>query len=114
MLALRFVKLLAVLVYVAGTVGAVFPGLDGAARKRLAYFVAGPGFGATWIAGLWLAHWRGHTMLSWWIGGSLFLSLVSLQAPLFAAGRERTSGAIVALALLPLVAVLALMVWRPV
>ena len=53
-------------------------------------------------------------MLSWWIGGSLFLSLVSLQAPLFAAGRERTSGAIVALALLPLVAVLALMVWRPV
>ena len=114
MLLLRFVKLLAVLVYVAGTAGAVFPGLEGAVRKRMAYGVAGPGFGATWVAGVWLAHWRGHSMFSWWIVGALALTLTSLQGALFAAGRERTSGTIALVALLPLVAVLALMVWRPV
>ena len=113
MLWLRFAKLLGVLVLVAGTVGAVFPGLEGRVRKRLAYLVAGSGFGVTWIAGLLLVHWRGYSMLSTWVVGALVASLISLQGVLFAAGRERTSLTIAGVALLPLVVVLALMVWRP-
>ncbi len=113
MLWLRFAKLLGVLVLVAGTIGAVFPGLEGQVRKRFAYLVAGSGFGATWIAGLLLLHWRGYSMLSTWVVASLVASLVSLQGVLFAAGRERTSLTIATVALLPLVLVLALMVWRP-
>lgn len=114
MLWLRFAKLLGVLVLAAGTIAAVFPGVAGAARKRFAYLVAGPGFGITWLAGLLLVHWRGHSMLSIWVVGSLAGSLISLQGVLYAAGRERTSLTIAAVALLPLVLVLALMVWRPV
>jgi len=110
---LRFAKLLGVLVLAAGTVAAVFPGLDGRIRKRFAYLVAGPGFGATWIAGLLLVHWRGYSMLSTWVVASLAASLLSLQGVLFAAGRERTSLTIATVTLLPLVVVLALMVWRP-
>lgn len=113
MLWLRFAKLLGVLVLVAGTVAAVFPGLEGRARRRLAYLVAGPGFGMTWIAGLLLVHWRGYSMLSTWVVVSLAASLVSLQGVLYAAGRERTSLTVGAVAILPLVLVLAMMVWRP-
>lgn len=111
---LRFAKLLGVLILVAGTAAAVFPGISGSARKRLAYLVAGPGFGLTWIAGLLLVHWRGHSMLSTWVVGSLAGSLISLQGVLYAAGRERTSFTVAAIALVPLVVVLALMIWRPV
>jgi hypothetical protein len=110
---LRFAKLLGVLVLATGTVAAVFPGLEGKVRKRFAYLVAGPGFGVTWIAGLLLVHWRGHSMLSTWVVGSLAGSLISLQGVLYAAGRERTSLTVASVALVPLVIVLALMVWRP-
>lgn len=113
MLWLRFAKLLGVLILAAGTLAAVFPGVTGNARKRFAYLVAGPGFGVTWIAGLLLVHWRGHSMLSTWVVASLAGSLISLQGVLYAAGRERTSPTIAAVALVPLVIVLALMIWRP-
>ena len=110
---LRFAKLLSVLVLVAGSVAAVFPGLDGASRRRFAYMVAGPGFGATWISGLLLVFLRGHSMFAPWILGGLVASLVSLQGVLFAAGRQRTSPAIALLTILPLVLTLWLMIWRP-
>ncbi|MEO0325292.1 MAG: hypothetical protein AAF447_20210 [Myxococcota bacterium] len=114
-LPLRFVKLLAVLMLVAGTVGATLPGeMPLAARRRFAFAFAGPGFGLTWITGIVLAWQLGHALLSTWVVTSLALSLLSLQGVLYVAGKDGRAGLRPALlAWLPLVATLALMVWRP-
>ncbi len=114
-LPLRFMKLLGVLVLVAGTVGATLPAdVPLAARRRFAFAVAGPGFGLTWVVGILLAWQLGHALLSTWVVASLALSLLSLQGVLYVAGKEGRAGLRPALvAWLPLVATLALMVWRP-
>jgi hypothetical protein len=110
---LRFLKVLAVAALFAGTIGAFVP-RDLADRRRFAYWVAGPAFGATWFAGLGLTQALSYDLLSAWIVAALVLSLFSLQVVLYAVGKEGRRGPIAAvLALAPLVATVALMVWRP-
>jgi len=113
LLLLRFAKLLAVLVLFAGSVGAVMPApLE--VRRRFAHRLAGPGFGATWALGILLTWARSISLLSTWLLLSFALSLVSLHGVLYAVGKEgRRTRRAVALVVLPLVATLALMVFRP-
>jgi hypothetical protein len=110
---LRFLKVLAVAACFAGTVGAFLP-RELADRRRFAYFIAGPGFGAAWACGFGLAGVTSASLLQWWVLASLALSFFSLQVVLFAVGKDgRRKPAVAALALASLVAVVALMVWRP-
>lgn len=112
---LRLAKMLSVLMFAAGSLGAVWPGdMPLKTRQRLAFLVAGPGFGLTWIAGFLLVAFTGHRVMSTWVILSLVLSLGMLHGVLFAAGKEgraRPRGAIVTL--LAWIAVVGLMVFRP-
>jgi hypothetical protein len=113
LLALRFVKLLAVAGLFCGTVGALLP-RDLRDRRIFAYALAGPGFGLAWACGFGLAAYEEVPLLSTWILGSLALSFLSLQVVLYAVGKDGRRGAWTAsLALAPLVATVALMVWKP-
>jgi len=110
---LKFIKLLGVAALFSGTVGAFLP-RDLGDRRRFAYALAGPGFGVTWACGFGLAAYEEIPILSGWLLGAMALSLLSLQVVLYGVGKDdRRSVASVALALLPLVATVALMVWRP-
>jgi hypothetical protein len=110
---LHFAKLVAVAALFTGTVGAVLP-RDLADRRLFAYALAGPGFGLTWLCGFGLAAALEVTIATVWIVGAIVLSLFSLQVVLYAVGKEgRRSPTVAALAVGPLVACVALMVWRP-
>ncbi|MCB9612054.1 MAG: hypothetical protein H6722_06315 [Sandaracinus sp.] len=115
MLVLRFVKIVGVLVLVAGTLGAVLPvQMPLAARRRFAFAVAGPGLLVTWTAGFLLAYFAGHRLWSTWVVASMAISLISIQGVLYSAGRDgRASGKVAAFTLLTVLAIVALMVWRP-
>lgn len=113
LLALRFVKLLSVATLFAGTVGAFLP-RDLEDRRRFAYGLAGPGFGLTWACGFGLASLESVPLLSTWVLGAVALSMLSLHFVLYAAGKDgRRTRLTAALAIAPLVATVALMVWRP-
>lgn len=113
LLLLKFVKVLAVAALFSGSVGALWA-RDLGDRRRFAYALAGPGFGVTWACGFGLAAYEEVPILSTWILGAMALSLLSLQVVLYAVGKEgRRTGVTAAMALLPLVATVALMVWRP-
>lgn len=114
-LALRFLKVLSVSLFVAGALGATLPwSMPHALRRRFAFHLAAPGFLLTWASGFVLAGLAGHSFLAPWILASLALSLFALHGVLYSAGKEGRAGAkpfaIVALLLL---ATIALMVWRP-
>ncbi|MFO0680081.1 MAG: hypothetical protein U0169_26400 [Polyangiaceae bacterium] len=113
LLALRFVKVISVSTFVAGVVGSFLP-TSLADRQRFAYAIAGPGFGASWVTGFVLAGVTSTSFLSTWILGGLTCSFVTLQVVLFSVGKDgRRSPTIAFAALLPLVATIALMVFRP-
>jgi hypothetical protein len=113
LLLLRFAKVLAVALLFAGTVGAVLA-RDLRDRRVFAYALAGPGFGLAWACGFGLAAEMEMTIVSTWAIGAMALSLFSLQVVLYAVGKEGRRGPVVAaLALAPLVATVALMVWKP-
>jgi hypothetical protein len=110
---LRFLKLLAVAGLFTGSIGAFVP-RDIEDRRRFAYAIAGPCFGLAWLCGFGLAAREEQPLLQTWIVGSLALSFFSLQAVLFAVGKEGRRGPGVATAILaPLVGTVALMVWKP-
>jgi hypothetical protein len=112
-LLLHFLKILAVVVLFAGTVGA-FLARDLGDRRRFAFALAGPGFGATWACGFGLAAALEVPLLSTWILGAMVLSFVSLQVVLFAVGKEgRRTPLVASLAIASLVGSVALMVWKP-
>jgi hypothetical protein len=112
-LLLRFAKVLAVAALFTGTVGAVVA-RDLRDRRIFAYALAGPGFGAAWACGFGLAAAMEVSIASTWVVGAIALSLFSLQVVLYAVGKEGRRGPVVAaLALAPLVATVALMVWKP-
>jgi hypothetical protein len=112
-LLLRFLKLLAVAGVFVGSVGAVVP-RDLEDRRRFAYAIAGPSYGLAWLCGFGLVAQEEQPFLQLWILGGLALSFFSLQAVLFAVGKAERRGPGVAVAILaPLVATVALMVWRP-
>jgi hypothetical protein len=113
LLALRFLKVLAVAMLFAGTLGA-FVAKDLGDRRRFAYAIAGPGFGLTWAVGFALAFLTQVSFLSVWILGSIALSMMAIQFVLFSVGKEgRRKPIFAVLALAPLVASVALMIWRP-
>jgi hypothetical protein len=110
---LRFFKVLAVALLFTGSIGAIAAS-DIADRRRFAYAMAGPGFGLAWALGFGLAWLTSVSLLSWWILGALALSFVSLQGVLFVAGKDGRRGPVAgAVILVPLVATVALMIWRP-
>jgi hypothetical protein len=112
-LLLRFAKVLAVATLLAGTLGA-FIARDLRDRRLFAYALAGPGFGAAWACGFCLAGAMEISLLSSWILGAMVLSFFSLQVVLFAVGKEgRRNLTVGSFALAPLVATVALMVWKP-
>lgn len=110
---LRFAKVLAVAALFTGSIGAVFA-RDLADRRRFAYWFAGPGFGASWAAGFALAAVTQVSLLSAWILVAFALSLFALNMVLYAVGSEGRRGTVTALlVVLPLIATVGLMVWRP-
>lgn len=110
---LEIAKLLSVSLLFAGTAGAFLPEAL-ADRQRAAYMLAGPGFGLTWVLGFVLAWARNVSTLSWWIVASIALSLVSVNALLWATAKDgRRSGTAAAVAIVPLVLCVILMVLRP-
>ena len=115
MLWLRLLKFIGVGLLFAGTVSVVLPfDMPQATRRKLAFSLVAPGFFATWGAGLALAGLAGHSLMSTWILASFALSILSIQGVIYAAAREGRAGVGASIvALLPLVATLALMVWRP-
>ena len=111
---LRFFKLLSAFAFVAGSLGALVPGLDHAMRKRFVFAIAAPGFGATWALGFILVSLSGHSVMAPWVILSLVTSMVVLQVLLYLAGREGRGGPKSrGIALFCLIATIALMVWRP-
>ncbi|MBX3248637.1 MAG: hypothetical protein KF901_15780 [Myxococcales bacterium] len=115
MLVLRFVKILSVLVLVAGSLGATLPApMPLTTRRRFAFAVAAPGLLASWTSGFVLAWSAGHRLWSTWVVVSLLLSILSVQGVLYSAGREgRESWKAFAFTMLTLGGVVGLMVWRP-
>ncbi|AKF06316.1 hypothetical protein [Sandaracinus amylolyticus] len=113
LLVLRFVKLIAVAALAAGTVGAFVP-LALEDRQRFAYAVAGPGFGAVWIAGWAMAFGGGVSLVAPWIVGAATASLLSINVVLWAVGKDGRRSARAGMTACGLLAVcLALMVWKP-
>ena len=101
LLTLRFLKLLSVMVTIAGVV-------------RAALVLFAPGLGATWTLGFLLAQMEDVSLLAPWVLAALVLSFTSLQVVLFSVARDGRRNSVTAtLALAPLVATIALMVWRP-
>lgn len=113
LLLLRFLKVLAVAGLFTGSVGAVLA-RDLQDRRRFAYAVAGPSFGVAWACGFGLVAQQDVPLLQTWILGGIALSFVSLQAVLYAVGKDGRRGIGTAIAILaPLVGTVALMVWKP-
>jgi hypothetical protein len=109
----RVLKLLSVATLFTGTVGA-FVARDITDRQRFAYALAGPGFGLSWALGFALAGLEELPVLSTWVMSAMALSLLSLQVVLYAVGRDgRRTPLAAALAIAPLAATIALMVYRP-
>jgi hypothetical protein len=109
---LEIAKLLSVAALFSGTLGAFLPEAL-ADRQRAAYWLAGPGFGATWIFGFVLAWARSVSTLSWWIVLSMALSIVSINAVLYGTAKDgRRSGTTALVAIVPLVLCVILMVLR--
>ena len=110
---IKFAKLLAVMLYLAGSVGTAAARAHDD-RQRFAYALAGPGFGLTWLLGFVLAGVMGVSYSASWILGALGLSFVSLQATLYVAGQDgRRTAASAAMILAPLVVCVWLMVFKP-
>jgi len=110
---LRIGKLLGVLVFFAGTVGATCSS-SYEDRQKFAHRLAAPGFFLLWGFGVGLSQVKGVSLFSAWLLGSAFCSLVIINAVLYATGREEraTRNARIA-ALVPFAIALVLMVWRP-
>ena len=113
LLVLKFLKILSVATLFTGSIGAVLP-RDHDDRRRFAHWIAGPAWLMTWGSGILLAWLQGVSLLSTWILGAFALTLVSQNAVLYVAGKEgrRSIGAALFI-LVPLIATVALMVWKP-
>lgn len=110
---LRLVKLLAVLMLSAGTIGAFLP-KDLEDRQRAAYGLMGPGFGIAWFCGFLMIWAQQRTLLSTWVIGGAVISLFSLNVVLWSVGKDgRRSATAAALAIGSLAATVTLMVLRP-
>lgn len=111
---LKFTKFTGIGMLFAGSLGAVLASTY-ADRRRFAYALAGPGFWLTWLSGVLILVATNGSPLTLWVIGSMVLSVVSLNALLYLVGREERSRSRVAalLVVLPLVACVALMTFKP-
>ncbi len=110
---LRFFKILAVAALFTGSIGAVLA-RDLGDRRRFAYALAGPGFGACFVLGFILSWSMSLPVVTTWVVSAMVLSLFSLQVVLFAVGKDgRRTWLTAVLVVAPLVATVALMIWKP-
>ena len=108
----RLAKLLAVAALFGGAVATVLPSAQ-EDRRRAAYLVYGPAFGAVWVFGFLLVALSERSFFEPFILAGMGLSLVSLQGVLYIAGRPgRRTLLASTVALLPLVIALVWMVLR--
>lgn len=112
LLTLRVLKFASTFAFVSGVVGTLVT--EAGSRGRFAYQIAGPGFGLTWVFGFLLAYFVRAPLYSTWILGALVLTMTSLQATLWLAGKPQRSATKAApFLLLPLLGTLTLMILRP-
>lgn len=110
---LRIGKLLGVLLFFSGTLGAL-ASKSHEDRELYAYRFCGPGFLMLWGFGVGLTHVGGVPLFSWWIMGSGLCSLISINAALYVAGKADRGGPVASVVgLAPLLIALVLMVTRP-
>jgi hypothetical protein len=110
---LKALKVLAVSVVFSGAIGTVIAS-NPKDRSVFAYYLFGPGLLVTWAIGLVLTWAAAVELYSLWLLGSMGLSLVSLNAVLYIAGKEnRRSPASIALTIVPLVLTVILMIVKP-
>jgi hypothetical protein len=113
LLALRFVKLLCVFAAFAGAVGAFLPE-ELLARRRAAFWLGIPGIACAWAFGFFLAAEQAVPLLQGWVLAAMVLSFFSLQVLIWSVAKEgRRTTTAAALALLPLLTTVGLMVFRP-
>lgn len=106
-------KLLAVIGLFVGTAGVFFTE-EHRRQQHAAFALAGPSFGITWVVGFVLAWARNISALTPWIVGAMLLSILSMNAVLYAAGKPgRVNKTTTALAIGPLILSVVLMVTRP-
>jgi len=107
------VKLLAVIGLFVGTSGVFFAD-DHQRQQRAAFWLAGPSLGVTWVLGFVLAWARNISTLTPWIVGAMLLSLISINAVLYTAGKPgRVTKTTTLVAIVPLILSVALMIYRP-
>ncbi len=110
---LKIGKLLGVLAFFAGAIGATYAH-DYQDRKRAAFRLAAPGFFLVWAFGVGLSQTSGISLLSVWLMGGAFCSLITINAVLYAVGKEdRANRGARIWALGPFLIALILMIWRP-
>jgi hypothetical protein len=109
---LHLLKFSGVILFGGGMVGS-FVARTPADRKRAVHGVASPGLVITWLAGYLLTLQLGVPLGELWIIGGLLLSFMAQLALLRSVSREEASLGGALAALLPLVLVLVLMVFRP-
>jgi hypothetical protein len=110
---LRFLKILAVASLFAGSIGAVFA-RELEDRRRFAYALAGPSFGACLVLGFILSWSMSLPVVTTWVLSAIALSFFSIQVVLFSVGKEGRRNVVTALLILvPLIATVALMIWKP-
>lgn len=110
---LKIGKLIGVLGFFAGSVGATCAGTF-EDRQRFAFRLAAPGFFLLWAFGVAITQVSGISLLSVWLLGGAFCSLITINAVLYAVGREERATRNARLfALVPFTIALILMVWRP-
>lgn len=105
-------KFVGVCAYAGGLV-ASFVATTHADRKRAVHSIASPGLLATWVAGYLLTTQVNVTMTELWILGGLVLSLASQIALIRSLKSATRTVSAFAAAAVPLILVLALMVFRP-
>jgi hypothetical protein len=112
-LILKTLKILAVLAYTSGAVGAALSETH-ADRERFVYRLAGPAFAALWALGISLTYVSDVSVLSTWVLLSAAASIGSLNALLYIAGKPGRDGKLSRIfALAPIALAVVLMVTRP-
>jgi small neutral amino acid transporter SnatA (MarC family) len=109
----RFLKLVAVLLFGAGLVGAFLPASQ-VDRQRAVYWLATPGFVLTWLGGYAMTRSTGVSLSAGWVVGGMLLSLLAIHMAAWSVEREdRPRGVPAAVAMLALVLSLYLMIGKP-
>lgn len=105
-------KLVAAFIYVGGLLAAFLTSAQ-EERKRAVHAVASPAILATWTLGYVLASMTSLRFFELWLAGGLVLSLISQLALVYAVTRGLRDARSFAMAFVPIVLVIVLMVARP-